>query len=335
VSGLRIGLLGASRIADEALARPAARTEDRLVAVAARDRGRAEDFARRFGVERVVEDYAALLADPEVDVVYNALPNALHAPWNLATIAAGKALLAEKPFAGTAAECREVRDAATAAGVPVFVGYHYFHHPLYRRLADVVASGGIGEVTAVETRMRMPAPPPDDVRWSLALAGGALMDLGCYAVHTVLMLAPSLGGTPSLQDARAGERSPGVDEWADATNRFPGGAEGRIHCHIAAPGWEMSHRVVGTRGEVLAPMYALPHRDDRLIVRTGTDERVERLGTTPTYDFQLAALRASLTGTAPLPRGADMGFSVEIAELLDAIYLAAGLPLRPAAVPAH
>ncbi|GAA4687359.1 Gfo/Idh/MocA family oxidoreductase [Pseudonocardia yuanmonensis] len=335
MSGLRIGLLGASRIADEAVVRPAAGTDDRLVAVAARDRARAEEFARRSGVERVVEDYAALLADPEVDVVYNALPNALHAPWNLAVIGAGKALFAEKPFAGTAAECREVRDAAAAAGVPVFVGYHYFHHPLYRRLVDVVAAGEIGEVTTVGTRMRMPAPPPDDVRWSLALAGGALMDLGCYAVHTLLMLAPALGGSPWLVDARAGERSPGVDEWAEATYRFPGGAEGRIHCHIAAPGWEMAHRIVGTRGEVVAPMYALPHRDDRLIVRVGGVERVERLGTTPTYDFQLAALRAYLGGSAPLSRGADADLSVEIAEQLDAIYLATGLPLRPAAVPAR
>ena len=333
MTGLRIGLLGASRIADEALVRPSATTADRLVAVAARDRGRAEEFARRHGVERVAVDYAALLADPGVDVVYNALPNALHAPWNRQIVAAGKALLAEKPFAGSAAECRAVREAAVAAGVPVFVGYHYFHHPLYRRLAEVVAAGAIGEVTAVETRMRMPAPPPDDVRWSLPLAGGALMDLGCYAVHTLLMIAPSLGGTPVLVDARAGERSPGVDEWADATYRFPGGAEGRIHCHIAAPGWEMAHRIVGTRGEVLAPMYALPHRDDRLIVRVGHDERVERLGTTPTYDFQLAALRAYLTGSAPLLRGAGMDLSVEIAEQLDAIYLATGLPLRPGAVP--
>jgi predicted dehydrogenase len=334
VTGLRIGLLGASRIADEALVRPVSRTDDRLVAVAARDRTRAEEFARRFGVERVVDDYAALLADPEVDVVYNALPNVLHAPWNLAVIAAGKALLAEKPFAGTAAETREVRDAAAAGGVPVFVGYHYFHHPLYRRLAEVVASGEIGEVTTVETRMRMPAPPPDDVRWSLPLAGGALMDLGCYAVHTLLMAAAALGGTPELVAAKAGERSPGVDEWAEASYRFPGGAEGRIHCHIAAPGWEMSHRITGTRGEVEAPMYALPHRDDRLIVRSGSGERVERLGTTPTYDFQLGALREYVGGTAPVPRGADADFSVAIAELLDEIYLAAGLPLRPGAVPA-
>ncbi|MCE3552168.1 Gfo/Idh/MocA family oxidoreductase [Pseudonocardia sp. RS11V-5] len=331
MTGLRIGLLGASRIADEALVRPSATTEDRLVAVAARDRARAEAFARRFGVERVVDDYAALLADPEVDVVYNALPNALHAPWNQRIVVAGKALFAEKPFAGTAAECREVRDAAAAGGVPVFVGYHYLHHPLYRRLAEVVASGEIGEVTAVETRMRMPAPPPDDVRWSLPLAGGALMDLGCYAVHTLLMATPWLGGAPSLTDARAGERTPGVDEWAEATYRYPGGAEGRIHCHIAAPGWEMAHQVTGTRGSVMAPMFPLPHRDDRLIVQVGTEERVERLGTTPTYDFQLAALREYVGGTAPLPRGAGADFSVEIAEQLDSIYLATGLPLRPSA----
>jgi predicted dehydrogenase len=179
--------------------------------------------------------------------------------------------------------------------------------------------------------MRMPAPPDDDPRWSLEVAGGALMDLGCYAVHSLLMAAPFAGGPPSPVTAKAGERAgrPGVDEWAEAELRYPGGAVGRLHCHMAADDWQIEHRIVGTRGSVTAPMFVLPMRDDRLIVRVGEEERTERLGTRPTYHYQLESLTAHLRDGALLPEGAGVDASVAVAELVDEIYLAAGLQPRP------
>lgn len=114
---IRIGVLGAARIADLAIVRPARVTGHRRVAVAARDRRRAEDFAHRHGVERALGTYADVLADTDVEAIYNPLANALHGPWNLAAIQAGKHVLSEKPFAGNADEARVVRDAAAAAQV--------------------------------------------------------------------------------------------------------------------------------------------------------------------------------------------------------------------------
>ena len=113
---LRIGVLGAARITELSLIGPAHATGARLVAVAARDRSRAEAFAAHHGVERVAGSYAELLADPEVEVVYNPLANALHGPWNRAAVEAGRHVLTEKPSASDAAEAREVRDAAAAPG---------------------------------------------------------------------------------------------------------------------------------------------------------------------------------------------------------------------------
>ena len=112
---LRIGILGAARITELSLVGPAHATGARLVAVAARDRSRAEAFARQHGVERVAGSYAELLADPELEVVYNPLANALHGPWNRAAVTAGKHVLTEKPSASDAAEAREVRDAERKA----------------------------------------------------------------------------------------------------------------------------------------------------------------------------------------------------------------------------
>ena len=135
---LRIGVLGAARIAEAAIAAPARLTGTRLVAVAARDRTRAEAFAATHDVERVLDSYTDVLADPEVKVVYNPLANGLHGPWNFAAVAAGKHVLAEKPSASDAAEAREVRDAAARAGGIMREAFHYlYYHPVARRLLDV------------------------------------------------------------------------------------------------------------------------------------------------------------------------------------------------------
>jgi predicted dehydrogenase len=135
---IRIGVLGAARIADLAIVKPAHAAGHRLVAVAARDRRRAEDFARHYGVERVLGSYADVLADADVEVIYNPLANALHGPWNLAAVGAGKHVLSEKPFTSNADEARVVRDAAAAASVSVMEGFHYRYHPVTRRLHELL-----------------------------------------------------------------------------------------------------------------------------------------------------------------------------------------------------
>ena len=114
-----------------------------------------------------------MVADPEVEVVYNPLANGLHGPWNLAAIAAGKHVLTEKPSASNATEAREARDAATAAGVTFLEGFHYLYHPVTRRLHELLATGELGQLRHVEVDMVIPAPADDDPRWSLELAGGA------------------------------------------------------------------------------------------------------------------------------------------------------------------
>src|SRR4051795_2812075 len=142
---LRIGLLGAARISDLAVVAPAHDAGHRLVAVAARDPERARRWAEERQVERVVASYAELVRDPEVDVVYNPLPNSLHAPWNIAAIEAGKHLISEKPFASNAIEAEQVRNVAARASTVVFEGFHYRYHPIFERLLQVATDGTIGD----------------------------------------------------------------------------------------------------------------------------------------------------------------------------------------------
>lgn len=326
---LRIGILGAARIAARAIVAPAHETGDRLVAIAARDPERAAAFAAEHGVERTVATYADLVADPEVDLVYNPLPNGLHGPWNRRAIAAGKAVLSEKPFASNATEAREVRDAAVAAGVPVVEAFHYVHHPVMQRVLAVVASGEIGDVRSVDAVFAVPAPPDTDVRWSLPLAGGALMDLGCYALHANRMLAPWAGGEPQVVSATGVEHPPhpGVDESIDAQLAFPSGATGRARCNMNTTGLTVTLTVTGELGSVMAVNFAVPQRDDTVEITTPAGTRVEHPGTRPSYTFQLEALRAHLQDGAPFP--IDLDDAVTTAELIDATYEAAGFAPRP------
>ena len=330
---LRIGVLGAARISKQAIAVPARLTGARLVACAARDRGRAEAFAASHGVERVLDTYAEVVADPEVEVVYNPLANGLHAPWNLAAVAAGKHVLTEKPSASNAEEAAEVRGAVKRAGVVFAEGFHYLFHPLTRRLHELLGAGELGALERVEATIRIPPPAPADPRWSLALAGGALMDLGCYSLHTHRMLAPWAGGPPSLVAARGGERAglAGVDEWLDAELAFPSGASGVARCHMAAEAPEMTCRVVGDRGEARAVNFVLPQLDDRLLVRTAAGERVEHLGTRSSYTYQLEAFMASVRRGVRMPTDADD--AVATMQLVDECYRAVGLAPRPRSAP--
>ena len=192
-----------------------------------------------------MDTYADLVADPEVDVVYNPLANAFHAPWNLAAIQAGKAVLAEKPFARNATEAEVVREAAHTRGTVVMEGFHYLFHPIIKRMFGLLADGTLGTLQHVEVVMKMPEPKPDDARWKLQLAGGCVMDLGCYGLHVNRQLARFAGGDPTIVSARGTERSPGVDASFDIDLAFPTGASGCIISSMTADRYEMTLRLIG------------------------------------------------------------------------------------------
>ena len=318
---LRIGVLGASRIAEFAIVGPAHELGHRLVAVAARDPLRAQAFAEKYGVERVLASYADVINDAEVDVIYNPLANSLHAPWNLAAVAAGKPVLTEKPFARNRAEAAQVAEACETAGVPVVEGFHYLFHPATRRALELAGDGTLGDITHVEVRMAMPEPEASDPRWSLELAGGALMDLGCYGLHVMRQL-----GHPSVVRAHAKEHSPGVDAWCDVELAFPSGATGLSANSMVADEYHFTLQIVGTKGDVLVHNFIKPQDDDRVTIRTPAGTTVERLGTRASYTYQLEAFAEHVLHGAPLPL--DTADAVENMAYVDAAYRAAGMDPR-------
>jgi predicted dehydrogenase len=326
VDDLRIGILGAARIAPLALLKPAARLDGVTVtAIAARDRARAESFAAKHGVARVHDDYAAVIAAPDIDAVYIPLPNGLHAEWTLAALEAGKHVLCEKPFTNNAAEARAVAAAAEARpDLVVMEAFHYRYHPFAARMRAIVESGELGTVRHVETWMCFPLPKFSDIRYQYDLGGGALMDAGCYAVHALRLLA---GEEPEVVSAEAKLQSPQVDRAMTADVRFPSGAGGRVNTSMwSTQLLHLGARVRGDDGELRVRNFTMPHLFGKLTVRSGGSRRTERAERTRTYDHQLRAFRDAVREGAPtLTPPAD---SIANMDVIDAIYEAAGLELR-------
>ena len=227
---VRIGILGAARIAPTALIKPARGNAEVVVAaVAARDVSNAQAFAAKHGIARVHDSYEALLADPDLDAIYNPLPIGLHGRWTRAALTAGKHVLCEKPFTANAAEAREVAELAAKSGRVVMEAFHYRYHPCASRVDEIIASGELGKLKRVEAEWCFWMPKSSDNRYNYALGGGALMDLGCYAVDMVRRFG---GSTPEVVSAQAKLRGPQVDRVMTAELRFAGGHTGRIHCSM-------------------------------------------------------------------------------------------------------
>ncbi len=322
---MRIGILGAARSAPLALINPARGNAEVVVAaVAARDVSRAQAFAAKHAIPRVHDSYEALIADPDLDAVYNPLPNGLHGRWTRAALTAGKPVLCEKPFTANAAEAREISELAAKSDRVVMEAFHYRYHPLTLRVEQIIGSGELGKLERVEAAVCFPLPKFSDIRYNYSLAGGATMDAGCYAVHMVRTFG---GSTPEVVSAHAKLRDPQVDRAMTAELRFASGHAGRVRCSMwSSDLLRLSAKVVGDRGELHVLNPAVPQLFRRLSVRSADGNRIERFPRRASYAYQLDAFAAAVLRGEPVKTMPED--AIENMTVIDAIYCAAGLPLR-------
>lgn len=322
---LRFGTLGAARITPIALTGPARHFPNiEVAAVAARDHAQAVNFAKRNHIARVHATYADLIADSTIDAIYNPLPNSHHATWSIRALEAGKHVLCEKPIAANTDEAAAMADAATANGKILMEAFHYRYHPLIARALTIIASGEIGPIRHVETAMCIPNYKSWDIRWRYDLAGGALMDVGCYTIHLLRTLA---GSEPTVTHATAQLRAPFIDRAVHADFSFANGVTGHIHCSMwSSTLLKLSAKVVGELGEITIFNPFLPQLYHRISTRTARGVRHESTPRTPTYRYQLAAFADAVHHNTHFPT--NPSDAIANMRVIDAIYTACDLPRR-------
>lgn len=327
---LRFGVLGASRIAPHALINPISKIDSAVVSrVAARDRGRAESYAADNGIPEVSDGYADVLEADDVDVVYNPLPMHLHKEWTIAALRAGKHVLCEKPFASNAAEALEMIDVAKESGLILGEAFHHWYHPFFQRILQLIDLGTIGSLTRVEAYFNVQIPEMydgrPDIRWDYSASGGALMDLGCYST---IWVRHAVGETPTVVSATATERPENIDADMKAELSFPSGVTGRIECSMISDDHDIRLEVVGTEGSITAVNPLAPHTGNSLTIRNQHGESSGTIEAGVTYEHMCRAFVDHVQVGTPFPTQGDDSIANMVA--IDAMYTAAGLPLRGA-----
>ena len=251
---LRIGILSTANIARLFAQGVSTSTKVSVSAVASRDASKAEAFALQLGIPRHLGSYEALLADPEIDAVYVPLPNGLHAEWSIRALEAGKHVLCEKPLAATATDARAMFDTARRRGLHVVEGYPFRAQTQTLKLQELLDEGAIGKVQLIHASFGFTLKDGPNVRLDSDLAGGALMDVGCYTLSLARMIAKE---RPIRVNAVAHWTEAGVDRTLVATVEFPGGLLVQIACSFATA----LHRqalIVGTEGVVQTTFFNHP-----------------------------------------------------------------------------
>jgi predicted dehydrogenase len=326
---IRIGLLAASRIAEGAVVEPARSVPGIEVAgIAARSRDRAVEAAARWSVPLVFDSYDALISSPDIDAVYVATPASLHREWTIAAIEAGKHVLCEKPLAANAEDAARIAEAADNSDVVVMEAFHWRYHPLVAQMRSIIDAGILGSIEHIDARFEVDASviPATDIRWDLAIGGGAMMDIGCYPASWVRW---AIEGEPTVDGAQAVCPVPNIDGSLSAELSWPSGVTGTMFGSMVSetPGHNASLEIIGANATMLVDNPIAPQNGASLQIRSG--DSVADIPVLPgsTYVSQLVAFRDAIAFGSPFPTTTRDG--VATMELIDACYVAAGLDPRP------
>jgi predicted dehydrogenase len=322
---VRWGVLGVADIAVQKVI-PAMQRGDRsrIVAIASRDHARARAAADRLGIPRAYGSYDALLADPDIEAIYNPLPNHLHVPWSIRAAEAGKHVLCEKPIALNAVEARELLAARDRSGVQVGEAFMVRTHPQWLAVREMVAAGRIGELTLILGNFSYFRRDPADIRSRAEWGGGVLLDIGCYPV----MLSRWLFGAEPVEVIVNLERDPQmhVDRLTSGLLRFPSG-QASFTCAGQAVGFQRM-QILGTRGriEVEIPFNAPPDRPCRVLVDDGRDLAgggVETIAfpAVDQYTLQGDRFSGAIRGEGPVP--VPLEDAIANMAVLDALFRSA------------
>jgi xylose dehydrogenase (NAD/NADP) len=313
------GILSTARINGAVLTAAAESDRADVVAVASRDSARAEAYARENRIERAYGGYDALLEDADVEAVYISLPNSLHVEWTLRALEAGKHVLCEKPLSRTPEAVEQAFDEAEAAGLVLSEGFMWRHHPQARKLAKLVTDGAIGRLRVVRAAFSFQLAAvhgADDARFDPDLDGGSLMDVGCYCLSAIRLLA----GEPEHVQAQQILGPSGVDVCFVGTLALPGEVVAHFDCGFVLPS-RGELEVVGEEGVLLVadPFHI---RAPGFELRRETESELIAVEPANSYRLELENVCDAIRGRGPLLLGRDD--AVGQARAIEALYRSAG-----------
>jgi predicted dehydrogenase len=322
---VRWGVLGAANIAIKKVIPAMQRGENCAVAgIASRDRARAEAAARELGIPKAYGSYEELLADPEIEAIYNPLPNHLHVPWSIRAAEAGKHVLCEKPVALSAAETLDLMAARDRSGVVIGEAFMVQTHPQWERLVELVRSGRIGELRSGLSAFCYYNRNRDNIRNVRAWGGGGLMDIGCYPIKVSRMVfgeEPQRVAATIVRDAELD----GVDRLTSAVLEFPSGHM-VFTCSTQLANYQSTH-FLGTKGRVWLdiPFNAMPDQVARLRIDDGRDLTgggltVEEIAPCDQYTIQGDRFSRAILDGGPPP--VPLEDSLHNMAVIDAIFRA-------------
>ena len=299
---IRWGVLGVAKIATVKVI-PAMQkgSLSRVVALASRDLQKAKEAAGPLGIDRAYGSYEELLADPEIDAIYNPLPNHLHVPWSVKAAEAGKHVLCEKPISMDAAECRTLIAARDRHGVKIGEAFMVRSHPQWLRARELVANGELGQLRSVITAFSYHNVKPENIRNIKEYGGGALMDIGCYAIQISRWM---FGEEPNhIQSAMDRDPVMETDRLTSALMTFPSGHAIFTCSTQVIPYQRVQLLCTKGRVEVEIPFNAPPDAITRIQVTTAEGTRTEEFSPCDQYtlqgdDFSRALLE---DGEVPVP----------------------------------
>ena len=295
-----------------------------VVAIASRDKSRAEQTARALGIAKAYGSYEELLADPEVEAIYNPLPNHLHVPWSIKAAEAGKHVLCEKPIAMTVAEARALLEKQKATGVKIGEAFMVRTHPQWLRTKELISSGRIGELRSISGFFSYFNRDPGNIRNKPEYGGGALMDIGCYPIIASRF---AFGAEPSrILGLVTRDRDMGVDCLTSAILDFPAG-HAIFTCSTQLVPYQRIH-FLGTKGriEIEIPFNAPNHQPCRIFIDDGGDLFGKNM-TTETfekcdqYTIQGDNFSRAVRGEGEVPVTLDEG--IKNMAVIDAIFRSA------------
>jgi xylose dehydrogenase (NAD/NADP) len=322
---MRLGLLSTANINNQILAGAAATDRIEVVAVASRNRAKADAYAAEHGIPRAHGSYEALLEDPVADAIYISLPNGMHHEWTMRALAAGKHVLCEKPYTRRPEEAEEAFDAADATGLVLMEAFMYRHHPQTKTVARLVREGAVGRLLAIKATFSFALTDLTNVRAMPDLDGGALMDVGCYCVSGSRLVA----GEPVSVLAEQVVGKTGVDMALYGTLRFPGDVVAQLEASFLAP-QRQALEIVGDQGvlRVHAP-WRVDWGGD-VVLETESGSEIVTIEDGNSYTLELENLADAIEGRAPALLGRED--AVGQARVIDALYRSAatGRAVSPA-----